>query len=339
MTTNYWEHRKVALLGGASLIGTHLAKRLLLENPKDLWVVDDLSAGKAENIDCLGVELDVLDLREPGFAADSVRGADVVFDLAAQHGGRGYVATHDVELYDNLSLDTTIFRACAQEGVEKVIFSSSACAYPVGLQTDSDQMIYLREDMIDYHDMRQADGPYGTEKLVGEQVLDAYIARGYFAGCSTRSFTVYGPLMGESHAIAALIAKVMLKQNPLEVWGTGRQIRNWTFVEDNVDGALLAAENLDRGAINIGIEDRLTPLYALEYICDIMGWNPDLIICDKDKPMGPANRTANCSKLKSLGWRPHYTFRQGLEKTIEWYLNTHTTEELRENFERKLTER
>lgn len=338
MITNFWKSKRVALLGGASLIGSHLAEALIRHNVRDLWVVDDLSTGKIENLDS-DVEVDVLDLREPGFARDAVRGADIVFHLAAQHGGRGYVSSHAVELWDNLSLDTTIFRACADENVEKVIFSSSACAYPVAWQHNSDDMLYLSESYISYGNILQPDGPYGTEKLIGEQILDAYIERGLFKGCSTRSFTVYGPRMKESHAIAALIAKVMLRQNPLEIWGTGRQIRNWTFVEDNVEGAILAAENLDRGAINIGVEDRLTPLYALEYITDIMGWSPDLIVCNKDKPMGPANRTADSTKLKSLGWQPKYTFRQGLEKTIEWYLQTHTVEELRENFERKLTER
>lgn len=339
----FWTNKRVVLLGGASLIGTHLANRLLGEDIAHLMIVDDFSAGKMSNVEHLipeGVEIRNRELRDYFNARTSVAKMDVVFHLAAQHGGRGYVATHDVELYNNLELDTTIFRACANEGVEKVIFSSSACAYPVDLQTNADEYVYLTEDLIDYKNMRQADGAYGTEKLVGEQMLDAYIDKGYFKGCSTRSFTVYGPLMNESHAIAALIAKCMLKQDPLEVWGTGNQIRNWTYVEDNVEGALLAAEHLDRGAINIGIEERLTPFDALFLICNILRWKgPHAFDVRPDKPTGPVNRVANATKLKSLGWEPKYTFEKGLRKTIEWYLSTHNEWDVRKDLERKLTER
>jgi UDP-glucose 4-epimerase len=265
--------------------------------------------------------------------------ADVVFHLAAQHGGRGYVATHDVELYNNLELDTTIFRACAEAQVKKVVFSSSACAYPIDLQTNSDDLVYLSENLIDYKNMRQADGAYGTEKLVGEAMLDAYIEKGYFEGCSTRSFTVYGQLMGESHAIAALIAKTMIEQEPFEIWGNGEQIRNWTYVGDNVSGAMLAAEHLSRGAINIGIEDRLTPNIACELIWDIMGWRPERIEYKPDKPVGPRNRVADATKIKALGWMPSVTFEEGLRKTIDWYISTHNVDDLKKDLERKLTER
>lgn len=337
--SNFWSGKKVVLLGGASLIGTHLAKALIEHNVKSVLVVDDLSSGKRDNINGLDVEFQSLDLRNFKDAYASVVGKNIVFHLAAQHGGRGYVAGHAVELWNNLELDATVFRACGYAGVEKVIFSSSACAYPIEIQNNPDEALFLKEDLIDYNRLLPADGPYGTEKLIAEAMLDAYIERGDFKGCSTRSFTVYGPLMKENHAIAALIAKVMIRQNPIEVWGNGSQIRNWTFVEDNVEGALLAAEHLDRGAINIGVEDRFNPIIAVNKICEIMDWWPDSVLYQRDKPTGPVNRVADASKLKSLGWEPRYTFEKGLAKTIDWYLSTHTEEEVRQDFERKLTER
>lgn len=337
---SWWPNKRVVLLGGASLIGTHLAKELIRRNVKSLLVVDDFSSGKVDNISGLKLEYKSLDLRNFRDAYSSVIGQDIVFHLAAQHGGRGYVAGHAVELWNNLELDSTIFRACGYAGVEKVIFSSSACAYPIEIQNNPDEILYLKEDLIDYNRLLPADGAYGTEKLIGEAMLDAYIERGDFKGCSTRSFTVYGPLMKENHAIAALIAKVVLKQDPFEVWGTGEQIRNWTFVEDNVAGALLAAEHLDRGAINIGVEKRLTPFDAIYRICEIMRWKgPHSFDVRPDKPTGPINRVADASRLKTLGWKPAYTFEEGLRKTIDWYLSTHTEEEVRHDFERKLTER
>lgn len=338
--SDYWKDKRVALLGGGNLIGTHLANALLKLPVAKVNIADNLSSGKGENIPKSNrVGFYHYDLRNYDRTLHVVQQSDIVFHLAAQHGGRGYVASHAVELYNNLELDTTIFRACADVGVEKVIFSSSACAYPIDLQTNSDDVVYLSEDLIDYNNMRQADGPYGTEKLVGEQILDAYIEKGAFKGCSTRSFTVYGPLMNESHAIAALIAKFLINQNPLKIWGDGKQVRNWTYVEDNVAGALLAAEHLDRGAINIGVEDRLNPVIAYIEIGKILGWYPDSIDFQLDKPVGPRNRVADAHKLKSLGWKPKHTFEEGLRKTIDWYVSTHNVEDLKQTLERKLTER
>lgn len=345
MAGNFWKNKRVVLLGGASLIGSHLAKALLKLPIASLKVVDDLSSGRIENLQYLGIDVvkDILfkvcDLRRYGNALASVERHDIVFHLAAQHGGRGYVAGHKVELYDNLSLDATIFRACSQAGVEKVVFSSSACAYPVDLQTNPDEEVYLSEDMIDYNHPREADGAYGHEKLTGEMMLDAYIDRGDFKGVSTRSFTVYGPLMKENHAIAALIAKVRTKQDPFEVWGDGEQIRNFTYVEDNVAGALLAAEHIDRGAVNIGVEDRITPNRVAKFLFQILGWHPVKINHLLDKPVGPLNRVADAKKLKSLGWSPKYDLQNGLINTIEWHMNTYSLEEVRKDFERKLTER
>jgi nucleoside-diphosphate-sugar epimerase len=132
----------------------------------------------------------------------------------------------------------------------------------------------------------------------------------------------------------------MLSDEVVEIWGDGEQIRNWTYVEDNVAGALLAAEHLDRGAINIGIEERLTPNTALNMIWrQLKGYTYYEAKYLLDKPVGPRNRVADSTKLKSIGWSPKYTFEEGLQKTIEWYVSNHSVDELKMNLERRLTER
>jgi dTDP-glucose 4,6-dehydratase len=78
---------------------------------------------------------------------------------------------------------------------------------------------------------------------------------------------------------------------------------------------------------------------ALKIICDYMGWKPDGYHLQLDKPIGPRNRVADATKLKSLGWRPSVTFEDGLRKTIDWYVRTHNVEDLKRDLERKLTER
>lgn len=319
MMSNYWSDKRVCVTGGAQIIGSHLVKELLKHNPKDIWVVDNLSAGKVGNVPPQ-VRLMVKDLREYEAAYSALSGADVVFHMACTHGGRGFVDTHKTACFDNFSLDATVFRAAKNAGVSKVIFSSSACAYPVHIQTDRSQVLKLSEGLQNWREPTLPDGAYGWAKLMGEMTLDSYAEQGSLQGISTRSFTVYGPRMNFTHAIAALILKTHLRQDPLEIWGDGQQIRNWTFVEDNVRGARIAAENMDRGVVNIGTEERLTPLMAAEYIWEIMGWKPENINYKLDAPTGPLNRVADASKLHGFGWRPQVEFKDGLRKTIEWFL-------------------
>ena len=339
MMSNFWKNKRVCITGGAQIIGSHLIEELLKHNPKDLWVVDDLSAGKMEYVP-QDVRLIVRDLRQYDGAYNSLTGADVVFHMACAHGGRGFVDTHELACFDNLSLDATVFRAAKNAGVEKVIFSSSACAYPVHIQTDPMEVLKLSEDVQNWKEATLPDGAYGWAKLMGEMTLNAYSKQGAMKGVSTRSFTVYGPRMNFTHAVGAFILKTYLRQDPFEIWGDGNQIRNWTFVKDNVRGARIAAENLDSGVINIGIEDRLTPMIAVEKIWELMDWRPEGIKFKVDAPTGPMNRVADSSKLRELGWTPEYTFEEGLKETINWMLEQFKYRNYtKEDLERLLTER
>ncbi|HLW79292.1 MAG TPA: NAD-dependent epimerase/dehydratase family protein, partial [Terriglobia bacterium] len=143
-----WSRRKVLVTGGASFIGSHLVDALAGRGA-DLRVADDLSSGKLENIqghvDSGRVELIQADLREAGAAGKAMEGVSVVFHLAADHGGRGYVDRHQAACSTNLLLDGLVFHAARQAGVERVVYASSGCVYPNGLQTDPSQAVYLSE--------------------------------------------------------------------------------------------------------------------------------------------------------------------------------------------------
>lgn len=336
---NYWNNKSVAILGGSALIGSHLVERLLKENPKNLWVVDDLSSGRLRNLPD-GVKMIWADLREFEDAKKGINGADIVFHLACAHGGRGYVDTHEIGCYDNLSLDAKVFRTCAHNGVEKVVFASSACVYPIHLQQNIDENLYITEDLVDYNNVKQADGSYGLSKLMAEQTLNAYSKDGRFDHAICRFFTVYGERMKENHAIAALIAKSYIKQDPFEIWGDGKQKRNWTYVKDTVEGMVLAGEKLINDVVNIGTEDVNTPISACENIWKLFDWKPEAIKFLPDNPVGPVNRIANAQKAKRLlGWEPKYTFKDGIKNTIDWYLDVHKEEEIARKLKVKLHER
>jgi len=197
-----WKDSKVLVTGGASFIGSTLVDALLKKGAQ-IRVVDDLSSGKLENIatHVMNKEVEFVqnDLREPGVAESAVEGMDVVFHLAADHGGRGYVDLHQAACAANLMLDGVLFRACHKANVGKVVYASSGCVYPNYIQTDPDQILYLTEDKVG--PPYDADNMYGWAKLMAEMTLRAYSREYGLRTASCRYFTVYGPRGVENHAV------------------------------------------------------------------------------------------------------------------------------------------
>jgi nucleoside-diphosphate-sugar epimerase len=134
-----WNGVKALVTGGASFIGSHLVDALI-EKGALVRIVDNLSSGRAENIqghlEARRVEFVKGDLLDAGLAQTAVQGMEIVFHLAADHGGRGYVDLHQAACATNLALDGIMFNACYKAGVRKVIYASSGCVYPNFLQTD-----------------------------------------------------------------------------------------------------------------------------------------------------------------------------------------------------------
>jgi nucleoside-diphosphate-sugar epimerase len=336
-----WTNRKVLVTGGTSFIGSHLVDALVERGAK-VHVVDDLTSGKVSNLESHlksgRVSLVEADLREPGVTRAAMKGIQVVFHLAADHGGRGYVDLHQAGPASNLFLDGLVFWEAVKAGVEKVVYASSGCVYPNYMQTDPKKEIYLREE--DVKPPHDADNMYGWAKLMAEMTLQSYHREHKLGAASCRYFTVYGPRGVENHAVIAMIARAFVRQDPFEVWGDGTQIRNWTYVEDIVSGTILAAEKINDGtAVNLGTMERVTVLDAVHMVTERAGYKPQIRL-RRDMPTGPINRVAdNRLAKKLLGWEPKTPFREGLRKTMDWYFASKQKEEVREVLESMLTAR
>jgi nucleoside-diphosphate-sugar epimerase len=330
-TAMMWTGRRVLVTGGASFIGSHLVEQLVARGA-DVRVIDNLSSGKREHIAALvdddSVEFQYADLRLPGVADAAVRGVDVVFHLAADHGGRGYVDLHQAACASNLALDGIVFLACRDHGVEKVVYASSGCVYPNYRQDDPDALVYLREDLV--APPYDSDNMYGYAKLMAELTLKAYCAEWGMKAASCRYFTVYGERGKENHAVTAMIARAFVKQTPYQVWGTGQQVRNWTYVGDIVRGTILAAERIDDGtAVNLGTMERTRVIDAVHEVMEYTGHEAPIEF-EPAMPTGPMNRVAdNELARRLLGWEPEVMFKEGLRRMTDWYFETHDPEDVR----------
>jgi nucleoside-diphosphate-sugar epimerase len=296
-----WLKTNTLVTGGASFIGSHLVDSLIDRGAK-VRVVDNLSSGRMDNIrahvESGQVEFIEGDLADPAVAEEAVRGINVVFHLAADHGGRGYVDLHQVACATNLALDGIMFRACRKAGVEKVVYASSGCVYPNHLQTNPNETLYLTEDMVG--PPYDADNLYGWAKLMAEMTLRSYYAETGMKAACCRYFTVYGNRGHENHAVIAMIARSFVKQNPYVVWGNGEQIRNWTHVSDIVSGTILAAEKIDDGtAVNLGTMERTRVIDAAREVLRYTGHTADIEL-HPEMPTGPLNRVADNALARKL---------------------------------------
>ncbi len=339
INTKFWKKKKV-LITGASFIGSHLVD-YLVEMGSRVRVVNlttkHLSLIK-DHIQKKRVEFHTRDLRDLNDSIKSVKGIDIVFHLACDHGGRGYVDLHQGATASNLLLDGSVFWAALKEGVEKVVFASSGCVYPNFLQSDPKKIIYLKEEMV--KTPYDADNMYGWGKLMGELTLKAYYKDFGMKSASCRYFTVYGERGVENHAVIAMIARAFIKQNPFIVWGTGEQVRNWTYVKDIVEGTLLAAEKIsDGGSVNLGTMERTTVIDAVQKILRYTK-HEAAIETRSEMPTGPYNRIAdNLLAKKILGWQPKIKFIDGVHRTVDWYFQTKNKRIIAQKLNQLLTER
>ena len=262
------------------------------------------------------------DLRDQEQCRAALAGADEVYALAADMGGIGYLAAHDARLTrNNLLIDLNTVEAARQVGVGRLLFTSSACVYPVGRQAESFAPP-LREQ--DAYPAQPAEG-YGWAKLMTEQLCVRYAAAYGGRYRIARLHNVYGPegawRGGREKSPAAICRKVATAKltgaGAVEIWGDGRQTRSYCYVSDCVDGLVRIMTGDCAEPLNLGHPDAVTIDALVDLVSEIAG-----VAIEKRHVPGPQGvRGRNCDLTRLVevtGWQPTVGLRDGLASTYEW---------------------
>ncbi len=330
--------------GGCGFVGSNMVKRLKATGSTPILVVDDLSVGKhpnqwfqfekvdqKENITVYDdqvyfIEADfrkvLAGLNESPSYLKNVYNVDVsyfkdVFHFAAIVGGRAKIDGDPMSVALDLAIDAEFFNWICKARPQRVLYPSSSAAYPIDLQAETGS-VALKETDIDFAKMGQPDMTYGWSKLTGEFL--AKIAAEHYGIHITciRPFSGYGEDQDTTYPIPAIAERAAKKEDPFEVWGTGKQGRDFVHIDDVLDCTLLAMDKISDGsAINIG-QGRLTSfLEIIDLFTEFAGYNPE-IKCLLDKPVGVHARYCDMSFVKEkLGWEPKISIREGMRRVYD----------------------
>ena len=226
--------------------------------------------------------------------------------------------------YDNIMMGTQLIHQAKEEGVEKFVGLGTVCSYP-----KISSMPFLEDSLWEGYP-EETNAAYGLSKKMMLVQADAY--RQQFGLNSTILFptNLYGPTDNfeptTSHVIPAIILKVhnalKEKSNQIILWGDGSPSRDFLYVEDAAKGVVLATERYDNPLpVNLGSEEEISIKELAELICNLMGFNGD-IIWDSTKPNGQPRRcVSNKRAEKEFGFKPNTKLEEGLKSTIDWFIS------------------
>jgi nucleoside-diphosphate-sugar epimerase len=316
-----WMGRRVLVTGGAGFVGSYLVEDLLVQGA-EVRVVDDLSSGSSENLEHLtGVEIIEGNLSDPEVAASSVAGMHVVLHLAARAYGMLRSMENRAEmLRDNSLMALHVLDACLEAGVERVLMVSSSCVYP------DDAPIPTPELEVNEGLPESVNEGYGWGKRVLE-IQSRYIHEKYGLPIAiVRPFNAYGGRyrwQGEaSHVVPSLVKKVLDGQDPVVVWGSGRQVRDLLHARDFALGFRLAAEcAADCDPINLAGGKAVKLVDLVHKIAEVAQLEDVRVELDRSRPDGRPCKEANLDKLrrKIPAFRQTVTLEEGLADMIDWY--------------------
>ncbi|HEX7097431.1 MAG TPA: GDP-L-fucose synthase [Acidimicrobiales bacterium] len=295
---------RILVTGGAGFVGSHLVERLEAGG-------HDVFVSRSRDYD-----LTRWDDAERLFADAR---PERVFHLAAEVGGIGANRANPGRYwYANLMMGAHVLELSRQNGVEKLIVAGTVCAYPKLAP------VPFREDDLWNGYPEETNAPYGVAKKTLFVGGAAYRAQYGLDAIFLLPANLYGPRdnfdLESSHVIPALIRKMHENDDQVVLWGDGSPSREFLYVDDCVDGLLLAADRYDGpGPVNLGTGVETTIRELAELIAELSGFTGE-IVWDTSMPNGQPRRNLDATRAAELfGFRASTSLREGLERTIAWY--------------------
>jgi GDP-D-mannose 3', 5'-epimerase len=312
---------KVVVTGAGGFIGGHLVARLREDGVEHIRALDRVPIEDwYQRFD--DVENSCADLQDKDNCLMAAEGMDVVYNLAADMGGMGFIENNKALCMLSVLISTHMLDAAHHAGVQRFFYSSSACVYAAGKQLSPDVDALAEPDA--YPAMPE-DG-YGWEKLFSERMARHFSEDFGLETRVARYHNVYGPQGtydgGREKAPAAICRKVARAvldgTNRIEIWGDGRQTRSFTYVDDCVEGTLrLTRSDVDE-PLNIGSDELVTINELVDIVEGIAGVTLERNY-DTSAPQGVRGRNSDNTLISErLGWAPSITLEEGLQNTYKW---------------------
>lgn len=318
------KNAKVVVCGAGGFIGGHLVKSLL-DNGANVIRAVDVKPIDGWYQTSPGVTNLVLDLKDKDSCMMAAEGAEVVFQLAADMGGMGFIENNKALCMLSVLTNTHMLMAAREKGVERFFYSSSACVYNAEKQKNAN-VIALKEE--DAYPALPEDG-YGWEKLFSERMC-RHFEEDFGLQCRVaRYHNVYGPLGtwtgGREKAPAAICRKVIEAKasgnHQIEIWGDGKQTRSFMYIDDCTLGTQAILQSEIHEPVNLGSTELVTINQLVDIVEEIASVKLERRYNLK-APKGVNGRNSDNTKIKQyLGWEPSIRLKEGLAKTYEWIEN------------------
>jgi GDP-L-fucose synthase len=309
---------KVFVAGNRGLVGSAIIRNLIARGYKNIY-----SAPRTH-----------FDLRDQNDVEKyfEVNRPEYVFLAAAKVGG--IKANNDYPaqfIRDNLQIQTNVIDAAYRHGVKKLVFLGSSCIYPKFATQP------ITEDQLMTGPLEPTNDAYAIAKIAGIKMCQAYYQQYGFKAISLMPTNLYGPNdnfdLETSHVLPAMIAKfhnakkdgyVIDPGGPwygpsVKLWGDGSAMREFLHVDDLAEACYVCMQKYDEAEhINVGTGEDVRIWELANIISEVVGF-PGEIAWDFTKPNGTPRKVLNVDKIKSLGWEPKISLREGINKTYEWY--------------------
>jgi GDP-L-fucose synthase len=285
-----------------------------------------VNAYKKTGAEVVGINRSVCNLldREATIAFIKSVKPTLVVDAAAKVGGIGANSSYPVEfLADNVRIQSNLMEAAHAADVEKFIFLGSSCIYP------RDAAQPMKEEYLLTGPLEESNSAYAIAKIAGIELIKSFRKEYGRKWISLMPTNLYGPydnfeLQG-SHVLPAFIRRFVEARESGRskeiLWGTGAPMREFLHVDDLAAAVVIAGEKYDSAQhINIGTGEDLTIKALAELVAELAGFSGE-IAWDSSKPDGTPRKVLDVTKVKSLGWEPNISLRDGIAATIDWYID------------------